>query len=362
MRPVQRLCSAHIVRRRVTALAACACLALSACASHEPPPLTTQAAQTVAAGAPVAGALPSWQDGAARAAILKFIADVTQDGGPRYVPPEARIAVFDNDGTLWSEQPVPFQVAFMIDRLKAAAPQHPEWKRNPAFKALMANDTATLAKNEKALLQLLEVANSGMTTDEYDESIRTWLASAKHPTLNRPYTELVYQPQLELLDLLRANGFTVWIVSGGTAEFMRVWAGKVYGIAPEHVVGSEEKLKYEIRDGKAMLVREPGFDFWDDGANKPVAIFRAIGERPILAFGNSDGDRQMLEYATGGAGPSLGLLLHHDDAAREFDYDRHAGSASLDKAWDEARQRGWIVVSMKQDWKTVYPGPGRRAQ
>ncbi|QGZ58603.1 haloacid dehalogenase-like hydrolase [Paraburkholderia acidiphila] len=362
MRPAQHLCGARSVRGGVTTLVLCACLALSACASHEPPPPTTQAAQTVAAGAPVAEALPSWQDGAARAAILGFIADVTQDGGPRYVPPESRIAVFDNDGTLWSEQPVPFQVAFMLDQLKKAAPQHPEWQRNPAFKALMAHDTAALAKNEKALLQLLEVANSGMTTEAYDQSIRTWLASAKHPTLNRPFTELVYQPQLELLDLLRANGFTVWIVSGGTAEFMRVWADKVYGIAPEHIVGSEEKLKYEVREGKPVLIREPGFDFWDDGANKPVGIFRALGRRPILAFGNSDGDRQMLEYVTGGDGPSLGLLLHHDDAAREFAYDRHAGSASLDKAWDEAGARGWVIVSMKQDWKAVYPAPGAGAK
>jgi hypothetical protein len=359
--------SRHSVRTcvRWLWLAACvmsACLAIGACTSSEPPRAAMSATQTAPAGEPVAQALPSWQDGAARATILKFIADVTQDGGPRYVPPEARIAVFDNDGTLWSEQPLPFQVMFMIEELKAATPQHPEWKRNPAFKALMAHDTAALAKNEKALLKLLEVANSGMTTDAYDQSIRAWLDSAKHPKFDRPYTELVYQPQLELLRLLRANGFTVWIVSGGTAEFMRVFAGKVYGVAPENIVGSEEKLKFDERDGRAVLVREPGFDFWDDGANKPVAIFRAIGQRPILAFGNSDGDREMLEYATSGAGPSLGLLLYHDDAAREFAYDRHAGSASLDKAWDEAGTRGWVIVSMKQDWKSVYPVAGAPAQ
>lgn len=253
---------------------------------------------------------------------------------------------------------MPFQVLFMIDQLKAEAPKHPEWKRNPAYKALMTHDHAALAKNEKALLLLLEVANSGKTTDEYGQAIRAWLASAKHPTLNRPYTELVYQPQLELLRLLRANGFTVWIVSGGTAEFMRIWAEKAYDVAPEHVVGSEEKFKYEVRAGQPVLVREPGFDFWDDGANKPVGIFRAIGRRPILAVGNSDGDRQIIEFTTGGSGPSLGLLVHHDDAAREFAYDRHAGSASFDKAWDEAGTRGWVVVSMKHDWKTVFPAPG----
>lgn len=349
--------------QRLAGLAVCACLALGACASHEPP-ATAQAAPPAAAtaGVPTAAALPSWQDSAARAAILKFVAGVTQQGAPTYVPPEARIAVFDNDGTLWSEQPMPFQVLFMIDQLKAAAPRHPEWQRNPAFKALMAHDSAALAKNQKALLQLLEEANSGMSTDEYDESIRTWLASAKHPTLGRPYTDLVYQPQLELLDLLKANGFTVWIVSGGTTEFMRVWASEAYGIAPEHMVGTEEKLKYAMRDGKPVLIREPGFDFIDDGAGKPVGIFRAIGQRPILAFGNSDGDREMLEYTTGGAGPSLGLLLHHDDAAREFAYDRNAGSARLDKAWDEAQTRGWIVVSMKQDWKTVYPAQKANGQ
>ncbi|MEM5316897.1 HAD family hydrolase [Paraburkholderia sp. JHI869] len=305
--------------------------------------------------------LPSWRDGAVRNAILKFVNDVTRDGSPSYVPPEARIAVFDNDGTLWSERPMPFQLIFMIDQLKAAAPQHPEWKRNPAFKALMANDAAALARNETALLQLLEVANSGMTTDQYDQSIRQWLASARHPALDRPYTSLVYQPQLELLDFLRANGFQIWIVSGGTAEFMRVWVTAAYGIAPEQVVGTQEKLKYVWRDGKPALYREPGIEFNDDGAGKPVGIFRAIGRRPILAFGNSDGDREMLEYATGGAGPSLGLLLHHDDAGREFAYDRHAGSASLDKAWDEAAARGWVVVSMKQDWKAVFSAAPARS-
>ncbi|MDR3101048.1 MAG: haloacid dehalogenase-like hydrolase [Paraburkholderia sp.] len=343
---------------RLAGIAISACLALGACASNP----SASSTQPVAASAPTAASLPSWQDSAARAAVLKFVADVTQQGSPNYVPPEARIAVFDNDGTLWSEQPMPFQVLFMIDQLKAAAPHHPEWKRNPAFKALMAHDTAALAKNQKALLQLLAVANSGMTTDEYDESIRTWLASAKHPTLGRPYTDLVYQPQLELLDLLKANGFTVWIVSGGTAEFMRVWASEAYGIPPEHMVGTEEKLKYAMRDGEPVLIRQPGFDFVDDKAGKPVGIFRAIGRRPILAFGNSDGDREMLEYTTGGSGPSLGLLLHHDDAAREFAYDRKAGSASLNKAWDEAQSRGWVVVSMKQDWNTVYPAQKANGQ
>jgi phosphoserine phosphatase len=299
--------------------------------------------------------LPSWQDGAARAAILKFIGDVTRAGSASYVPPEARVAVFDNDGTLWSEQPMPFQLLFMIEKLKSVAPQHPEWKNTPAYKALLARDTAGIAKNRKAFLQMVAVANSGMTTDEYNQSIRTWLASAKHPTLDRPYTDLVYQPQLELLDLLRANGFRIWIVSGGTAEFMRVWVTETYGIPADRVIGTEEKLKYEVRDGKPVLMRQPGFDFNDDGPGKPVGIFRAIGKRPILAFGNSDGDREMLEYTAGGPGETLALLVHHDDAAREFAYDRQSSLGRLDKAWDEAVARGWVVVSMKQDWKTVYP-------
>lgn len=346
------------VVRQLAVHALCACLALSACVSQPSPPAQNPAMPASSADALVSAPLPSWQDGAARNAIIKFVDDVTRNGSSSYVPPETRIAVFDNDGTLWSERPMPFQLLFMIERLKAAAPRHPEWKRNPAFKALMANDAAALTRNEKALLQLLEVANSGMTTDQYEQTIREWLASARHPTLDRPYTSLVYQPQLELLNFLRANGFQIWIVSGGTAEFMRVWVTGAYGVAPEQVIGTQEKLKYGVRDGKPVLYREPGIEFNDDGPGKPVGIFRAIGRRPILAFGNSDGDREMLEYTTGGSGPSLGLLLHHDDAEREFAYDRRAGSASLDKAWDEAAARGWIVVSMKQDWKLVFPaGP-----
>nr|WP_027210356.1 HAD family hydrolase [Burkholderia sp. WSM2232] len=348
------------VLRRLRAWIVGACLVLSACASDQPQPgAGTPAAspQQVLVGEPSAAALPSWQEGAARAAILAFIGDVTRPGSANYVPPEARIAVFDNDGTLWSEQPMPFQLSFMVETLKAAAPRHPEWQKDPVFKALLAHDTEVLAKNQKALLQMIAVANSGMTTDEYDQSIRNWLASAKHPTLQRRYTELVYRPQLELLGLLRASGFRIWIVSGGTAEFMRVWVTDAYGIPPDRVVGTQEKLKYEVRDGKPVLVRGAGFDFVDDGPGKPVGIFRAIGARPILAFGNSDGDREMLEYTAGGPGKTLALLLHHDDAEREFAYDRKSSLARLDRAWDQALARGWVVVSMKQDWKTVYAAP-----
>ncbi|WP_338069142.1 HAD family hydrolase [Pararobbsia silviterrae] len=318
-------------------------------------PETPAVASSALSNVPAARVLPAWQNGAARDALLAFVADVTREGSPDYVAPEARIAVFDNDGTLWSEAPLPFQIAFMIDQLKAHASEHPEWADNPAFKALLAHDRAAMAQHKKALLDLLSAANSGMTTDEYDASIQKWLANSRHPTLDRPYTELVYQPQLELLDYLRAHGFTIWIVSGGTSEFMRVWTERAYGIAPDHIVGTQEKLRYEVRDGRSVLVREPGFDFFDDGAGKPVGIFRAIGRRPILAFGNSDGDREMLEYTTSGPGKTLALLVHHDDGAREFAYDKDSEFARLDKALDEAATRGWIVVSMKRDWKTIYP-------
>ncbi|MGF6768553.1 phosphoglycolate phosphatase-like HAD superfamily hydrolase [Paraburkholderia sp. GAS199] len=343
--------------RRLLTWLVCACVALGACTNPGATPSVSAGSQSTPAIEPATQVLPSWQDGAARTAILRFIADVTREGSASYVPPEGRIAVFDNDGTLWSEQPVPFQLLFMIDQVKAAAPQHPKWQRDPAFQALLAHDTTALAQNRKALLQLLAVANSGMSADEYDRSIRDWLATAKHPTLQRRYTELVYQPQLELLALLRANGFKTWIVSGGTAEFMRVWVQEAYGIPPEQVVGTEEKLAYEVHDGKPVLMRKPGFAFVDDGPGKPVGIFRAIGRRPILAFGNSDGDREMLEYTATGPGETLALIVHHDDAEHEFAYDRQSQLARLDKAWDEAVARGWVVVSMKQDWKTVYSAP-----
>jgi len=354
MRSIGRHATPLGTMRRVAVIFTFICVALTGCASHDAP-LPAARTQQSSANDDAAAILPSWRDGAARSAILKFVADVTREGSPAYVPPSARIAVFDNDGTLWSEQPMPFQLSFMIEQVKAAAPRHPEWQRSPAFKALVAHNTAALAQNKKELIQLLAVANSGMTTDDYDRSIRAWLTSSTHPTLHRRYTELVYQPQLELLALLRQNGFKIWIVSGGTAEFMRVWVKEAYGIPPEQVVGTEEKLKYEVRDGTPVLMREPGFAFNDDGPGKPVGIFRAIGQRPILAFGNSDGDREMLEYTASGPGATLALLVHHDDADREFAYDRKSSLARLDKAWDEAVARGWIVVSMKQDWKTVYP-------
>ncbi|WJF89922.1 HAD family hydrolase [Paraburkholderia bonniea] len=317
---------------------------------------TTQASanQPQTLSAPVA-ALPSWRDGAAKQAIEQFVADVTRPGSASYVPPAERIAVFDNDGTLWSEQPLYFQFIFMLDQVKAAAPQHPEWKNNLAFKALLAKDTSALASQPKALLELLAVANSGMTVEAYDKTIRDWLAQARHPKFNRPYTDLVYQPQLELLAYLRAHGFKTFIVSGGTIEFMRPWAEKVYGIPPEQVIGSSQLVKYEMQNGQPALVRQPKIDFVDDGPGKPVGIYRNIGRKPILAFGNSDGDLQMLQYTASGSGPHLALLVHHDDAEREFAYDRASKIGKLDHAWDQALASGWTVVSMKNDWQTIYP-------
>jgi phosphoglycolate phosphatase-like HAD superfamily hydrolase len=319
-------------------------LTLAGCASHAnlPAPAAT----------PV---LPSWRDTPARETIIDFVQNVTREGAATYVPPDERIAVFDNDGTLWSEQPLYFQFVFMLEQVKAAAAKHPEWQRNPAFRALMAHDQAAIASQQKDVMKLIAVANSGMSVDEYDRAIRAWLASATHPTLKRRYTELVYQPQLELLAYLRANGFKTFIVSGGTIEFMRVFAQQVYGIPPEQVIGSSQVVKYDMRDGSPTLVREPKLDFVDDGPGKPVGIYRNIGRKPVLAFGNSDGDLQMLEYTAAQTRPHLALLVHHDDAAREFAYDRQSKVGKLDRAWDEALAKGWTIVSMKDDWNAIYP-------
>jgi phosphoglycolate phosphatase-like HAD superfamily hydrolase len=312
--------------------------------------------QVVAAQA--ADPLPSWNDGASKQAIESFVAAVTREGSSDYVPPEERVAVFDNDGTLWVEQPLYVQFVFMVDQLKAAAPKHPEWKDDPAFRALVANDREALAKiGLKPLLQLLVTANSGMTVETYDRSIREWLATARHPRFDRPYTELVYAPMQELLAYLRANGFKTFIVSGGSTEFMRPWAEKAYGIPPEQVIGSVTDVKFETKDGKPVLVREPKIDFVDDGPGKPEGIYRQIGRRPIAAFGNSDGDQQMLEITAAGPGKRLMLLVHHDDAEREYAYDRESKIGKLDKAWDEANAKGWVVVSMKDDWSRVFGSP-----
>jgi len=299
--------------------------------------------------------LPSWNEGKAKTAIVGFVQTVTDRKSRDFVAPRDRIAVFDNDGTLWAEQPLYFQFLFMLDQLKAAAPKHPEWTDNAAFTALVARDREALAKlGQKPILELLAAANSGMTVGEYDASIRAWLAKERHPKFRRPYTDLVYKPMQELLAYLRANGFRTFIVSGGSAEFMRPWAEKAYGIAPEQVIGSQQEVKFEMKDGKPVLTREPKFAFIDDGPGKPVGIYRHIGERPIAAFGNSDGDLQMLQITMAGEGRRLALIVHHDDAEREFAYDRQSPVGRLDKALDEARAQNWIVVSMKSDWKKVF--------
>ena len=302
-----------------------------------------------------APALPSWNDGRAKARIVEFVRAVSDQKSKDFVAPADRIAVFDNDGTLWSEQPLYVQFVFMLDQVKAAAPKHPEWQNDPAFKALAAHDKAALAKlGQKPVLELLGKANSGMTVGEYDKTIRDWLKTARHPKYQKPYTELTYKPMAELLAYLRANGFSTFIVSGGSVEFMRPWAEQAYGIPPEQVIGSQQEVKFEMKDGKPVLTRGPNFDFVDDGPGKPVGIYRHIGKRPIAAFGNSDGDLQMLQVTAAGEGKRLALIVHHDDAARESAYDRQSHIGKLDKALDEAKAKDWIVVSMKKDWKKVF--------
>jgi phosphoglycolate phosphatase-like HAD superfamily hydrolase len=299
--------------------------------------------------------LPSWNEGQARSRVIAFVQAVTDEKGKDYVAPEDRIAAFDNDGTLWSEQPLYFQFLFMLDQMKRAAPRHPEWKSNAAFLALQSHDTEALEKmGQKPVLELLGVANSGMTVGEYDRTIRDWIARAHHPKFKRPYTDLVYQPMQELLQYLRANGFRTFIVSGGSVEFMRPWVQKAYGIPPEQVVGSQQEVKLDMRGEEPVLTRGPTFAFVDDGPGKPVGIYRHIGKRPIAAFGNSDGDLQMLQVAAAGKGRRLVLIVHHDDAAREFAYDRKSHVGRLDKALDAATAHDWVVVSMKADWKKIF--------
>jgi phosphoserine phosphatase len=306
--------------------------------------------------------LPSWNDGPAKKSIVAFVAKVTTAGSPDFVPVPERIAVFDNDGTLWCEQPVPVQLYFALDRVKALAPQHPEWKDKEPFASLLKGDLKTvLAGGDHALLELVMATHTGMTTVEFEQIVKDWIATAKHPKTGKLYTEMTYQPMLELLAYLRANGFKTFIVSGGGIEFMRPWAEQVYGIPPEQVIGSSAKTKFEMRDGNAVLVRLPELNFNDDKADKPVGINQHIGRRPIMAFGNSDGDREMLEYTQGGSGARFELLVLHDDAAREYAYGPAKGlpdvklGAFTPALYEEAQKDGWTVVSMKDDWKTVFP-------
>lgn len=303
-----------------------------------------------------AGALPSWNDTAPKKAIITFVEKVTKEGSPDFVPSAERIAVFDNDGTLWAEQPMYFQLAFTLDRVKALVPQHPEWKTKPPFSKLISTPKEEMvAVTVDELMELIIMAHAGMTTEEFEKMVKDWLATARHPKTGRLYTEMVYQPMIELLAYLRANGFKTFIVSGGGVEFMRPWTEKVYGIPPEQVIGSSGKLKFELRDGKPELLKLPEIEFIDDKENKPVGIQQHIGRRPIAAFGNSDGDLQMLQWTAGGPGARFCLYVHHTDAEREWAYDRTSSIGKLDKGWDEAITKGWTVVNMKDDWKTIFP-------
>jgi phosphoglycolate phosphatase-like HAD superfamily hydrolase len=304
--------------------------------------------------------LPSWNDGDVKQQILEFVARVTDPGGPDFVAEPERIATFDNDGTLWSEKPVYFQLLFAMDRVHELAPKHPEWKSKQPFKGVLEGDhKAVAATGEHGLLELVMATHAGMTTAEFEEIVESWLATARHPERDRPYTELVYQPMLEVLAYLRAHGFKTFITSGGGIEFMRPWVEEVYGIPPEQVVGSSVKVEFQERDGEPVLVRLPELDFFDDKEGKPVGIHKFIGRRPIAAFGNSDGDFQMLQWTTAGEGPRLGVLIHHTDSEREWTYDRESHVGRLDRGLDEATERGWVVVDMKMDWKTVHTMPSQ---
>jgi len=300
--------------------------------------------------------LPSWNDGQAKQAILDFVARVTDPANPDFVPEPERIATFDNDGTLWAEQPLYFQLFFTIDRVRALASEHPEWTTQQPFQAVLEDDmNALLAAGEHGLIELVMATHAGMTTDEFEMIVSDWLATATHPTTGLPFTEMVYQPMLEVLDYLRANNFKTFIVSGGGIEFMRPWTEDVYGIPPEQVVGSSIKTVFEFRDGEPVLLRLPEMNFIDDKEGKPVGINSHIGRRPIAAFGNSDGDFQMLEWATAGTGARLGVYVHHTDGEREWAYDRESHIGRLDRGLDEADARSWVVVSMKDDWQTIFP-------
>jgi phosphoglycolate phosphatase-like HAD superfamily hydrolase len=315
------------------------------------------AAQTT----PAADPLPSWNDTAAKQAIVDFVSRVIHEGTADFVPPEERIAVFDNDGTLWAEQPAYFQLLFAVDRIKALGPDHPEWRNTEPYKSVLAGDMQALAaQGEKGIVQIMAVTHSGITTREFNNVAKGWLAAAKHPTTGRLYTDMIYQPMLEVLDYLRANRFKTFIVSGGGVEFMRAFAEQTYGIPPEQVIGSSGKVKFEMREGVPVLVKLPELNFIDDKEGKPVAINQHIGRRPIMAFGNSDGDLQMLQYTTIPRGsddttPRFGLIVHHTDAEREWAYDRDSHIGRLDKALDETPRRGWVVVDMKNDWKQIFP-------
>jgi phosphoserine phosphatase len=300
--------------------------------------------------------LPSWNEGKSKQSIIDFVNEVTNETSPNYVKPEDRIATFDNDGCLWSEKPFYFQLQFALDRVKALALEHPEWKDNPLFQAVLKDEIKkVLSFGEHGLIELVMATHAGMTTEEFEQIVEEWIITAKHPRTNKLYKEMVFQPMLELLDYLRANNFKTFIVSGGGIEFLRVWAEEMYGIPPEQVIGSSIKTKFEFKDGKPVIVRLPELDFIDDKEGKPIAINKFIGKRPIAAFGNSDGDLQMLQWTAAGDGARFMMYVHHTDAEREWAYDRESHIGRLNKGLDEANEKGWTIVDMKNDWKVIYP-------
>lgn len=300
--------------------------------------------------------LPSWTDGPTKQRIVDFVHSVTDRDGSDFVPAHKRIATFDNDGNLWSEKPAYFQLMFILDRIKLMAADHPEWKTTQPFQAVLENDMAAVkASGKHGLLELTMATHAGMTTEEFESIVNDWLATARHPSTGKAYTTMVYQPMLELMDYLRANEFKVFIVSGGGVEFMRPWTEEVYGIPPDQVVGSSIETRYELRDGKPVLLRLPEIHFVNDNVTKPVAINRFIGQRPILASGNSDGDFEMLKWTTSGEGKRLGLIVHHTDAEREWAYDRESSEGRLVRGLDEAEDNGWVIIDMAKDWKLIYP-------
>jgi phosphoglycolate phosphatase-like HAD superfamily hydrolase len=308
-----------------------------------------------ATAAPAADALPSWNEVAAKKSIFDFVARATLPGGPDFVPAAERIAAFDNDGTLWCEQPLDFQSLFFMDRVKRLAPQHPEWKGKQPFAALLRGDVkSVLAAGGRALLQAIAAAHAGMTANEFDKVVKNWLAVARHPKFKRLYVDMVYQPMVELLGYLRANDFKTYVVSDDGVEFIRPLVEKTYGIPPDQVIGSTGRHKFELRNGEPVLVRLPAVDFIDERENKPLMIEKIIGRRPVAAFGNSDGDLPMLQWTCAGAGARFCVYIRHDDAAREWAYDRNSPIGRLDKGLDEAKARGWTIVSMSNDWKRVF--------
>lgn len=300
--------------------------------------------------------LDSWTNGKTKDAIQAFVQKTTDPNSPDFVPEKSRIAVFDNDGTLWGEQPFYFQLAYAIDYVKKESTNHPEWSKDPILKAAIDGDLkGILAGGEKGLIELVMKSHTGMTEDEFAGNVSSWLESAKHPETGKAYQQMVYQPMLEFLEYLRENGYKTFIVSGGGIDFLRVFAEEVYGIPPYQVVGSSIKSVYEEKDGKMAIVKTPELNFIDDKAGKPIGIHHHIGMKPIIAVGNSDGDFQMLEYTTGFDGPRLGILLHHTDSAREYAYDSLSHIGQLKRGLVEGPSRGWLVIDIAKDWAKVYP-------